>query len=670
MSMDLLLAMLKNMNMSSSIELNFHFTANNQTYKIKANTRDQIQQFLYRFSENQPELNNMIIFSVTFNGQKCDIANSLKDIGVKEGDTIIVESEMASKEIEASTKKYIKPYPGTNPGLLIGTYEGELKNGNPDGKGRFFHILGGYYEGDWKDGKKEGFGIDKMKNMAMNEVYEGEFKDDKRNGKGTLTLGDGEVYEGDWVNDKKDGKGKTTYPNGDTYEGDFKNGLGNGRGIIKWTNGNKYEGEMKDDLMSGKGVLTYDNGDIYEGEFVKDSKNGKGVFKWVHGDIFEGDFKNGSRCGKGIYKWKDGRYYEGDWKNDQKNGKGIFKFCNGDVYEGDFVDDSLDGFGKMTYADGRVEEGLWEDNKYIKDNNNDYKYYLECIKIIDCKNQNIRNLLKLKDGRLLSTFGDGTINIYNKDSYEVELSIKLHSDIILKCIQLSDGKIATCSKDQTIKIIELLNDKEYKISHTLESENSFEFQFIEIKNNELVSLSDDETMKVWDLNTLKITKIIPNKSDRILKLNENEFVTSSLEDKCLKFWNLNYENTKTINDIEVGDYGEPLCLYDEDTLLATGLSNFYSVDLKNYQISYKTEIIERFVSINKCLDGNLLCSAFNFNENNHIFKFSFDKKNLTKIFEKRKTHKKPIYNCFEFNNGNIVSAGEDIKIWEIKEKSK
>ena len=79
MSKELLLAMLHNLK-QSLIEMNFHFISTNKAYKIKVNTKDRIHKFLYRFSVNEKELKGMVIFSVSFNGQKLDIASSLNDI--------------------------------------------------------------------------------------------------------------------------------------------------------------------------------------------------------------------------------------------------------------------------------------------------------------------------------------------------------------------------------------------------------------------------------------------------------------------------------------------------------------------------------------------------------------------------------------------------------------
>ena len=75
----------------------------------------------------------------------------------------------------------------------------------------------------------------------------------------------------------------------------------------------------------------------------------------------------------------------------------------------------------------------------------------------------INHLSKLNDGRLISCGDDGLLNIYKKDSYELQLSIKEHSDGIRIFTQLNDGRIITCSYDKTMKIIKLIGEDKYQI---------------------------------------------------------------------------------------------------------------------------------------------------------------------------------------------------------------
>ena len=72
-----------------------------------------------------------------------------------------------------------------------------------------------------------------------------------------------------------------------------------------------------------------------------------------------------------------------------------------------------------------------------------------------------------------------------------------------------------------------MNDNKYEIEATLKSHEKPVLNVIEMKNNKIISISEDQTMKIWDLTTFQNIKTIENNCDNILKLNEDEFITSS-----------------------------------------------------------------------------------------------------------------------------------------------
>ena len=118
------------------------------------------------------------------------------------------------------------------------------------------------------------------------------------------------------------------------------------------------------------------------------------------------------------------------------------------------------------------------------------------------------------------------------------------------------------SYDKTMKVIKLIGEDEYEIEQTLQGHTSYICKVIEIKENELISISYDKTMKIWELNNenkyellLTIAFQDINSWCNILKLNENEFVTSSTEDKCIKFWNSNnYSKILTIRILNLNGH--------------------------------------------------------------------------------------------------------------------
>jgi len=60
--------------------------------------------------------------------------------------------------------------------------------------------------------------------LADGRVYEGNYKNGVPNGYGKMTWSDGDVYEGNWKNNYQDGYGKMTWSDGDVYEGNWENG--------------------------------------------------------------------------------------------------------------------------------------------------------------------------------------------------------------------------------------------------------------------------------------------------------------------------------------------------------------------------------------------------------------------------------------------------------------
>ena len=152
------------------------------------------------------------------------------------------------------------------------------------------------------------------------------------------------------------------------------------------------------------------------------------------------------------------------------------------------------------------------------------------FKIIKEHNHYINYISKLIDGRLVSCSRDNSLNVYKKDSYELQMSIKEHNNSVYCFTELIDGRLISCSEDKTMKIIKLLEDDKYQIDQTLEGHTYAIYKVIEIKENELISISYDKTMKIWKLDNenkfeciLSIVFQNSNSYCNIYKINEYEF---------------------------------------------------------------------------------------------------------------------------------------------------
>ena len=155
----------------------------------------------------------------------------------------------------------------------------------------------------------------------------------------------------------------------------------------------------------------------------------------------------------------------------------------------------------------------------------------------------------------------------------------------------------------------------------------------------------------------------------ILRLNENEFVTSLCGDKCIKFWNSNdYSNIATINNIESSWTWKNMCLLENDLLCIGGTNSkgFYLIKISTHQLIKNIIGPNTIYSINECLDGLFLCSIIDEKGNNCLVKYKYEEQDLKKVVEKEKAHDKYIFSCVELNDGIIASGGYDnlIKLWE------
>ena len=317
------------------------------------------------------------------------------------------------------------------------------------------------------------------------------------------------------------------------------------------------------------------------------------------------------------------------------------------------------------------------DNERTKENNfsrnSELSFQKNNFKTLNFHTSTILHLCQLKDGRLVSCAFDGLLTIYNKNSFNFELSIKEHFGPIRSIVQLNDERIITCSQDKTMKIIKLIGEDKYEIDQTLTGHKDWVINVIEIKENELISISKDPTMKVWIINNQNkfecITNICLEESFKnIIKINEKEFAISSCYYKYIKFWNsINYTYIISIEDIIIVEPIRIMCMLNEDILSVGGSQGrgFYLIKISTHQL-IKTIIGPYSISsIVKCRDGLILCAVWE-NKNYSIVKYKYENQNLIKIFEKEKAHKRYIWSCIELNDKILASGGEDnlIKLWK------
>ena len=112
---------------------------------------------------------------------------------------------------------------------------------------------------------------------------------------------------------------------------------------------------------------------------------------------------------------------------------------------------------------------------------------------------------------------------------------KAHENTIECISELSNGNIATCGNDFTIKFWEKNSPHPYA---TLSGHTGTVLYILQLKNGLLASASADKNIRIWDIKNLQTVKILSEHQGSVLKLYQlknSKFISCSV-DGTLRIW--------------------------------------------------------------------------------------------------------------------------------------
>ena len=240
------------------------------------------------------------------------------------------------------------------------------------------------------------------------------------------------------------------------------------------------------------------------------------------------------------------------------------------------------------------EKVFGKKEKETKKENDEFKGKFENLtntKTIQPHTSYISNIILLQNNKLATSSHDGYIKIYNKDTFEPEISIKENSYIDW-IEQIKDGTLISCPRDNTIRLYEI-KDKSYNTINVLK-ESSSAWKMKELQSGKLISSMSNYDIKVWikKNDTLECEFIIPNggESYDILEIRKNEVV--ALSSTNVNFYDLNKrDKIYSISGFESFNLnpGRKFCKANDELLLVCGSNNIFLVDIKSYQLISKIE---------------------------------------------------------------------------------
>ena len=293
--------------------------------------------------------------------------------------------------------------------------------------------------------------------------------------------------------------------------------------------------------------------------------------------------------------------------------------------------------------------------------------FVEEKKITNVHKSSIRALILLKDGRLASSSSDCTIKIYNKKTYECELTLTGHKDSIWSICSLDNNRIVSSSSDKQIKIWKI-SDKTFSCEHTIKNAHDDEIlSVIALSKNRIASCGSDSNINIWSLDSYNLLAKLPVKREKksiiksIIQLNKKEILVSGGYDADLCIWNLNtYNIIKRFPNI-VCTWSNALLQIDDNRIIVGGKSKISIINITSQTIEHNIQgsFIGDIFSFLKLRNGNILFGV----GSRSLYLYS---SHTQKSYEIPNSHTYSINCLLAINTSNFASCSGDqsIIIWK------
>lgn len=275
----------------------------------------------------------------------------------------------------------------------------------------------------------------------------------------------------------------------------------------------------------------------------------------------------------------------------------------------------------------------------------------------------VNSIILLSDGRLASCSNDNEIRIYSIiDIIHCDFSIRYNS---FDLCEIEKGKLLSCSY-RSMEIFNIFPAK-YETNFTFKDAHESQInQVIIITNNRIASCSNDTTIKIWNNHyPYRLIKTLIGHTKEItsiMQLKEKEIIISGTEKYELYIWNSSsYQCITIIKQIK--------CFY-KNTILQ--IDN-HRVIIGSYQMILILNVDKGIIEGIKMIGTiNSIYSLLMINDNyllcgdsaGLILKYNI----MENIFNKgQKVHQSEVTGLIKINEHQFISSSWDyiIKIWNI-----
>ena len=300
---------------------------------------------------------------------------------------------------------------------------------------------------------------------------------------------------------------------------------------------------------------------------------------------------------------------------------------------------------------------------------------LNKIKDVSSHKREIIQLLALKDGRLASCSKDGSIKIYGENLTK-KIDILEHTDWVTSIIQLDDGRILSTSKDGTIKIFTLFTADDYLVNSILVQDKFEKYQAIKFSLSEkekfILTNSNEKVITIWKFDKKKKQFKI-NKT--IKEIDYSEFYMYDLQNGCILIQPYSQsimdvydfkkgKKIKNIFGIDPPPKDKNQIIVFKNYIFSVGNNQVIIVDKIKYEVIEKLDCNEIGSCINLTLENKIIMGT----NSGNLQILDFDEENHLSLVDRKEFNlNKKISDIVEIQNGYFaVAYDKDISLFEVK----
>lgn len=271
----------------------------------------------------------------------------------------------------------------------------------------------------------------------------------------------------------------------------------------------------------------------------------------------------------------------------------------------------------------------------------------------------------MKNGKLASGSIDNTIKIFDISTKLCEMTLVGHTDWVMYISLLSNESLISCSKDTAIKIW-VIKDNSYSCPYTLTGHTDTIYKVIELSDNRFGSCSCDRTIKIWDSVDNHCIITLDNNTTFVKSLIElkNKIYIVSASDDLVIFWdNKNYEIVKIFEDIYCCSSNSLLEIHNQRIVIGD-FEKLMIINANTFQIESKFDLEKGVGGVHSLIElknGNLLCGCKG-------ILVQVDLNQFKSISSKSNIFNQDIGGLVELNDLSLICSSvwaSDIKVWQF-----